>query len=37
MREATSEPVVINQVSDYDNSLTGTASENENDICLAME
>ena len=31
------EPVVINLVSYYDNSLTDTASENENEICLAIE
>ena len=31
------EHVVINLVSDDDDSLTGTASENENEICLAMK
>ena len=31
------EPMVINLVSDDDGSLTCTASENENKICLAMK
>ena len=31
------EPVVINLDSDYDDSLKGTASGNENEICLAMK
>ena len=30
------EPVLISLVPDDDVSLTGTASENENEICLAM-
>ena len=31
------EAVVDNLVSDNDDSLTGTASEDENEICLAMK
>ena len=34
-RDAMPEPVVINLDSDDDDSLIGTASENENEICLA--
>ena len=36
-RDAMPEPVVINLDSDDDDSLKGTASENENEICLAMK
>ena len=32
-----SQPVLINLVSDDDDSLTGTASENENEICPRYE
>ena len=35
--DAMLESVVINLDSDDDDSLTDTASENENEICLAME
>ena len=36
-RDAMPESMVINLVSDDDDSLTGTASENEYDICLALK
>ena len=36
-REAMPESVLINLVSVYDSSLTGTASKNENEICLAKK
>ena len=36
-RDAMLEPVVIKLDSDNDDSLTGTARENENEICLGMK
>ena len=36
-RDAMPEPMVINLDSDDDDSLTDTASENENEICLLMK
>ena len=36
-RDAMPEPVVIDLNLDDDDSLTGKASENENEICLAMK